>query len=405
MISDARRYARPVLAGHRLEAPLNTVFSYGSRRRVVVGLGSTGHLEVTRGVCSLSLPGLASREATTPQSLLAGLQSFFEATDGRWIMGYIGFGAHHSRYSTLAVGPDPEVLLFTPESVLVIKDDGSASSASGPMRLPRGRRATKAGSPPPLADETVDRFRVMVDDVLGWVGQEPGRRLTVATRHGWSGPVDLVSTMAAGQDDSHGVSRSFYCHHGGLEFAGTSPELLIDGSLERFTCHKLSGTSGHTRDGRRPAPWDLRLVEEHRSSIDSLLTAYSHFASVSAGPPEFLRLEELVHGMTRLTVEPKPGSNPAGVLLGALPTGASPAEGLSEIAKLEQFPRGPYYGMVGCAAPDGRLQWSQLLRSVFQRDGRVWLPVGAAVTARSSPDVEAAEIALKARSVRVAWHS
>lgn len=392
-----------MLAGHRIEAPSATVFSYGSRQRVVVGLGSAGHLEVTAGVCSLSLPG---REATTPESLLDGLQSFFEAANGRWVMGYIGFGAHHSRYSTLAVGPEPEVLLFTPESVLVIKDDGTASSASRPVRVPQGeRRETKADSPPPLTDETVDRFRVMVDDALGWVGQVPGRRLTVATRHSWSGPVNLVSTMTAGQDDSHGVSRSFYCHHGGLEFAGTSPELLVDGSLERFTCHKLSGTSGRGPGSRRPVDWDLRLVEEHRSSVDSLLTSYSHFASVSAGPPEFLRLEELVHGMTRLTVEPKPGSDPAGVLLGVLPTGAWPVEGLSEIARLEKFSRGPYYGLAGCAAPDGRFQWSQLLRSVFQRDGRVWLPVGAAVTVRSSPDVEAAEIALKARSVRVARHS
>lgn len=234
------------------------------------------------------------------------------------------------------------------------------------------------------------------------MGQAPGRRLTVATRHGWSGPADLVSTMAAGQGDPHGVSRSFYCHHSGLEFAGTSPELLVDGSLERFACHKLSGTSGLSANGRRAQAWDLRLVEEHRLSIDSLLTSYSHFAGVSAGPPEFLRLEELVHGLTRLTVEPKPGSDPASVLLAVLPTGASPAEGLAEIARLEEFPRGPYYGLVGCAAPGGRLQWSQLLRSVFQRDGRLWLPVGAAVTARSSPDVEAAEIALKARSVRVA---
>ncbi|MFD7898968.1 chorismate-binding protein [Streptomyces sp. NPDC059743] len=298
------------------------------------------------------------------------------------------------------------MLLFIPESVLVVKDDGSASSASRPVRLPQGGlREMKAGSPPPLADETVDRFRVMVDGALGWVEQVPGRRLTVATRHVWSGPVDMVSTMTAGQDDSHGVSRSFYCHHGGLEFAGTSPELLVDGSLDRFTSHKLSGTSGHSSGGQRLADWDLRLVEEHRSSIDSLLAAYSHFASVSAGPPEFLCLEELVHGMTRLTVEPKPGSDPARVLLGVLPTGASPSDGLSEIARLEQFPRGPYYGLVGCAAPDGSLQWSQLLRSVFQREDRVWLPVGAAVTARSSPHVEAAEIALKARSVRVAQHS
>lgn len=392
-----------MLAGHRVEDPSNTVFSYGSRRRVVVGVGCAGQLAVTRGVCSLSLPG---REATAPKSLLAGLRSFFEATDGRWVMGYIGFGAHHSRCSTLALGSDPEVMLFTPESVLMIKDDGSATSASGSLHLPQGgQRATSSGSPPPLTDDTVDRFRDMVADALGWVGQVPGRRLTVATRHGWSGPVDLISTMAAGQADAHGVSRSFYCHHGGLEFAGTSPELLVDGSLEHFTCHKLSGTSGRGPASRRPLDWDLRLVEEHRSSIDSLLSAYSQFAAVNAGPPEFLRLEELVHGMTRLAVEPKPGSDPASVLLGVLPTGASPTEGLSEIARLEVFPRGPYYGLVGCAAPNGRLQWSQLLRTVFQRDGRAWLPVGAAVTARSSPDVEAAEIALKARSVRVTRRS
>lgn len=396
MPSDARTSTSALLSHYRSREPAGTAFCYGTVDRMVMGTGTVRWIQYAGGVVSAS-----HLESGEPAAGLEDvLDSFFASVNGQWIMGYLGFGVHARHCGSLALGQGPELFLFAPQETTVVTANGSWQ---------RGRRSghispappAAAVPPPELGATCRQEFGSMVDDVLAWIAGGSGRRLTVATRHEWSAPLDLVATMAAGQLDDHGLSRSFYLFHDGMEFAGTSPELLADGSRERFVCHKLSATIP------LPAPdangrWDERLSREHETAVNALTYALSGHAAVARGLRQTLRVRELEHGLTPLSVEPKPDQALGRILLDLVSTGASPpGPGLRQIARVERHPRGPYYGLVGCIAPDGRMNWSQLLRTVFARQDQVWIPVGAAVTSLSTADLEVQEIAAKASTVRV----
>ncbi|MEU2607660.1 chorismate-binding protein [Streptomyces albus] len=396
MPSDARNYASTLLSDHRSRDAHGTVFCYGAADRVVIGTGAARWIQYAAGVVSAShldsgVPAVGLEDV---------LNSFLDNTSGQWVMGYIGFGVHARRCGSLALGHDPDLFLFAPQEATVVSADGLWQSGRRAGRIPPAPPDTPV-PPPELGGPCREEFGSMVDDVLSWIADGPGRRLTVATRHEWSAQVDLVATMAAGQQDDHGLSRSFYLLHEGMEFAGTSPELLADGRWERFVCHKLSATlplPGPDANSR----WDERLIREHETAIDALTANLSGHAAVARGSRQTLRVMELEHGMTQLTVEPKPDHEPGSILLDLVPTGASPpGPGLRQIGKVERHPRGPYYGLVGCIAPDGQMNWSQLLRTVFARQDQVWIPVGAAVTPMSTAALEVQEIAAKASTVRL----
>ncbi|MEY9840549.1 chorismate-binding protein [Streptacidiphilus sp. EB103A] len=398
MTSDARNIARTLISEHLRDAPEDTVIGYGTRRRMIVGLGAERTLLLHRR----SLTGTAASAPPTEDSVEAALSAFLAANTERWVMGYLGFGVHTRLVPTLATGPVPDLLLVAPTRVAVVEAHGAVAFCDGTRTARNATGPVRAAAPPPVTPAVRHRFEDTVGQALHWIGTDAGRRITVATRQTWQDTgACLLDTMAAGQYDDRGLSRSYYLHHQGTEFAGTSPELLIDGTGRRFTCNKLSSTTARSAAGL--PDWDRRLVEEHESSLRSLTQSLAAFARVHRSPRQDLHLRELTHGLSRLQVEPKPDRDLADVLLGLLPTGASPAtSGLEQIALLEEHPRGPYYGLVGYASPAGRLNWSQILRTVFRREDQVWLPVGAAVTARSTPALEAEEIALKASSVRVA---
>ena len=397
MRSDARHFAAALLADHHAHAPQCTAFCYGTGDRVVVGLGAAQWIRYADGCVSDSHPQAGGPVAGLEETL----NEFLDRTAGRWVLGYIGFGVHARRHGCLTLGAEPDLFLFTPEDTAVVDRQGLWKSGSRSGRIAPAVPAG-AAAPPPLSGPTGKEFASMVNDALSWVGREPGRRLTVATRHSWSAQADLVGTMAVGQHDDRGLSRSFYFRRDGLQFAGTSPELLAEGRRERFVCNKLSGTAPRAND-RNSARWDRRLIREHETAVDALAAALGAHAAVARGERQLLRLAELEHGLTQLVVEPKPERRLGDVLLDLVPVGASPPNaGLHTIARLERYPRGPYYGLVGYIAPDGRMSWSQLLRTVFARHDRVWLPVGSAVTALSTAELEVEEITVKASTVRIA---
>lgn len=398
MPSDARAGTSVLVSDYRSGEPSGTVFCYGTADKMVIGTGAAQWIQYAGGVVSTS-----HRHPGAPTADLAledALDDFFAAMRGQWIMGYIGFGVHARHCGSLALGQEPELFLFGPQETTVATADGFRQASGRTGRLPSAPLAT-AVPPPVLAAACRDEFGAMVEDVLTWVRGGAGRRLTVATRHEWSAPLDFVATMAAGQLDEHGLSRSFYLFHDGTEFAGTSPELLADGSRERFVCHKLSATLPLPTPGAN-GRWDERLTREHSTAVDALASALGEHAAVARGQPQTLRLRELMHGLTHLSIEPKPHRKFSRILLDLVPTGANPpGPGLHRIARVERHPRGPYYGLVGCISPGGWMNWSQLLRTVFARRDHVWIPVGAAVTALSTPALEVKEIAAKTSTVRI----
>ncbi len=225
-----------------------------------------------------------------------------------------------------------------------------------------------------------------------WVGAT-SRRLTVARRIPLP-EVDPVATFALFSPS--GRERALF-RSGSVRYVGCSPELLAEGTREDFSCHKLSGTAppGHDMSG------DERLLREHESSVESVEAGLSRIGAVHREPRRICALTTLQHFETTLRCRPGDGVGILDCIEAVRPVGAHPrAEGLAFLSRLEEEPRGHYYGLSGFILPGGRFSFSQLIRTLFCLDGAWYATVGAAVTAMSTPALELEETRLKLSSIR-----
>ncbi|MDV6034559.1 MAG: anthranilate synthase component I family protein [Phycisphaera sp. RhM] len=77
-------------------------------------------------------------------------------------------------------------------------------------------------------------------------------------------------------------------------------------------------------------------------------------------------------------------------------TGAPKIEAMKTIAELEPHPRGPYCGSMGYFSCGGAADFNILIRTITATAGRLQIPVGGGITARSHPAAEEAETWAKA---------
>jgi len=107
------------------------------------------------------------------------------------------------------------------------------------------------------------------------------------------------------------------------------------------------------------------------------------------------------HLVSEVRAELAPGTSAAGVLGAVFPagsiTGCPKRAAMTVIAELEPVPRGPAFGSMVAASPDGGLDASVLIRTAWLADGGVWYWSGGAVTWDSDPAAEHREAMAKAR--------
>jgi anthranilate/para-aminobenzoate synthase component I len=107
------------------------------------------------------------------------------------------------------------------------------------------------------------------------------------------------------------------------------------------------------------------------------------------------------HLVSEVRAELAPGTSAADVLGAVFPagsiTGCPKHAAMAVIAELEPVPRGPAFGSMVAAGPDGGLDASVLIRTAWLADGRVWYWSGGAVTWDSDPQAEHREAMAKAR--------
>ena len=101
----------------------------------------------------------------------------------------------------------------------------------------------------------------------------------------------------------------------------------------------------------------------------------------------------------------RPGLNPFHALAVAFPPGSmTGAPKLSSIEILDRLeaarPRGPYSGILGLVAVDGRADMSVVIRSAVIRNNQVSVGAGGAITSLSNKDSEWTEVRLKVDAVQ-----
>lgn len=205
----------------------------------------------------------------------------------------------------------------------------------------------------------------------------------------------------------------FYFSSDDMEVAGASPETLV--KLDAGTLHTfpLAGTRprGKNEEEDRKLEEELLADEKERAEHNMLvdlgrndLGKVSKFGSVEVeNYMEILRYSHVMHiGSTVRGIIRKDrcGLNavdavlPAGTL-----SGAPKIRAMEIINELENNKRGIYGGAIGYIDFTGNLDTCIAIRTVFKKNGKIFIRSGAGIVADSIPEREYLECINKARAV------
>lgn len=205
----------------------------------------------------------------------------------------------------------------------------------------------------------------------------------------------------------------FYFSSDDIEVAGASPETLVkleDGVLHTFP---LAGTRprGKNEEEDRRLEEELLADEKERAEHNMLvdlgrndLGKVSRFGSVEVeNYMEILRYSHVMHiGSTvrgtirkdRCGLDAVDAVLPAGTL-----SGAPKIRAMEIINELENNKRGIYGGAIGYIDFTGNLDTCIAIRTVFKKNGKIFVRSGAGIVADSIPEKEYRECINKARAV------
>ncbi|HEX5314347.1 MAG TPA: chorismate-binding protein [Gammaproteobacteria bacterium] len=191
-----------------------------------------------------------------------------------------------------------------------------------------------------------------------------------------------------------------------------SPELLVDWRHQRVAMRPIAGTRPRGADSARDAAFaaelrgDAKERAEHAMLVD---LARNDLARISR--PGSVRVENfagveryrhVMHLVSEVTGEARDGLDLESLLRAVFPggtvTGAPKRRALSRIGELERGPRGAYTGALGYVALGGASQWNLMIRTLTATPTHLVAHAGCGIVAGSQSELEAAELAAKARA-------
>lgn len=225
--------------------------------------------------------------------------------------------------------------------------------------------------------------------------------------------VDIVASYISGRR-ANTPARSFLLKLDGLEAAGFSPETVLVVDKEGWVSTRpLAGTRSL---GASPEE-ELRLRKELLSDSKEI---YEHAISVQLAVAELKKvctdgsvfISDFMDIVRRKSVqhiascvrgrlaEGKSAWQALDVLFpGVTATGIPKQQAIDAIGRLEAGPRHLYSGCVVMLDSSGIMDAAIVLRSVFQKNEKGWLQVGAGIIENSSPSREVEETREKVGSV------
>ncbi|CAM3418783.1 isochorismate synthase [Stackebrandtia soli] len=194
----------------------------------------------------------------------------------------------------------------------------------------------------------------------------------------------------------------------GVSLVGGSPELLVSRERDVVTAFPLAGSRPRTGDPEVDAVSRAELLasekdrREHAHVVDTIARVLTPYCVKLSAPstPDIVATAHMLHLGTRITgrlADPLPSALELASALHPTPAvcGTPTATAASAIARLEEFDRGFYSGMVGWCDSAGNGEWAVTIRCAEIADDSVRLFAGAGIVAGSDPDAELAETEAK----------
>jgi len=203
----------------------------------------------------------------------------------------------------------------------------------------------------------------------------------------------------------------------GIHVVGASPEQLVGVLDERVVTHPIAGTRPRGVDAADDLALERDLLADPKERAEHMMLVDLGRNDVGrVSVPGSVRVERLceverfshvMHLVSRVEGDLRPGLHPVDALRAAFPagtlTGAPKVRAMELIAQLEPDRRGPYGGVVGYVGHGRALDMAITIRTaVISADGIASVQAGAGVVAASVPATEEAETRHKARSVLTA---
>jgi anthranilate synthase component 1 len=205
----------------------------------------------------------------------------------------------------------------------------------------------------------------------------------------------------------------YYLQINGEIIIGASPEVLVRLEDGRVALRPIAGT----RPRGKNVEEDQRLEEELRSDTKELA---EHVMLVDLGRNDVGRVaavgtvevkdlmmverySHVMHLVSHVEGDLAPGLDMFDVLRASFPagtvSGAPKVRAMEIIEELEPTRRGLYAGAVGYFGFSGNMDFCIAIRTLFVRDGRVYLQVGAGIVADSDPANEYEETVNKGKAL------
>ncbi len=205
----------------------------------------------------------------------------------------------------------------------------------------------------------------------------------------------------------------FFLRLGGVELAGSSPEILVRVEGDEINVRPIAGTRPRGADESRDRALEEELLADPKERAEHLMLVDLGRNDVgrvartgTVEVDEFMVIERYSHvmhivsnvrGIMREDVDSfdvLSACFPAGTL-----TGAPKIRAMEIIEEIEPCKRGVYGGSIGYFDYSGNMDTCITIRTVLMKDGRAYVQAGAGIVADSDPEREYEETVNKARGV------
>jgi anthranilate synthase component I len=196
----------------------------------------------------------------------------------------------------------------------------------------------------------------------------------------------------------------FFFDYGDYKLMGSSPESQIIIQNGKATVHPIAGTFKRTGDDATDQQAAARLLEDAKENAEHVMlvdlarndlsrlcdhVTVAHYRQVQY-------YSHVIHLVSEVTGEVRPGSNPFALLAKTFPagtlSGAPKFKAMELINGFEPTPRSYYGGAIGFMGFDGSCNHAIMIRTFLSRNNKLIYQAGAGVVAASKPESELQEV-------------
>ncbi|QEF98289.1 Aminodeoxychorismate synthase component 1 [Stieleria maiorica] len=256
---------------------------------------------------------------------------------------------------------------------------------------------------------TGEEFRAAVAEIVDRIRCGDSFQVNLAQRLTTTSTLDPAALYLRLRDANPAPFAGFY-DGGDFQVLSSSPEGFLQLRDRHVETRPIKGTVPRTGDEAADAKLADQLLRSEKDRAENVmivdlmrndLSRVCRDESVVVSRLcEIERYQFVQHLVSVVEGDLVDGVDAVDVLRACFPggsvTGAPKIEAMKTIAQLERNPRGPYCGSMGYFGCGGGADFNILIRTITATGGRLQIPVGGGITARSQPAAEEAETWAKA---------